>query len=529
MTIKIKVGTAGVNNLIGTAGTDALFGLGGNDILRGGTGADWLSGGTGDDILEGGAGADTLHGGAGNDTYQYKNATDAKGDVIQSFVTGDRIDFSALAAHHFIGNQQFNGVAGEIRYGDGGDFNLAYSPALSYYPTRIEIDTNGDAEADVSIQLKTKVNFIETAPDSGLLVVAPNQILTGTDAVNDPLTGGSGNDRLLGKGGNDTLIGGEGSDHLFGGAGNDILDGGYGKDVYIGGTGIDTFRFTEADGIKGDVITDFSAGDQLFINIQNFQLWGDFIGDAEFSGETGQYRFIQGSSFSGNGVGSYLSFDFDGDYQEDATIQLANFSKMLQETGAGTNKLVVATDQTFTGTGAADTKTTGNGNDMLNGLAGNDNLNGSMGNDTLNGGDGDDTLTGGSGNDTLSGGNGNDTLVGGQGSDMFTGGAGNDTFKFLSIDDLQSPVQTFYFNAQDSITDFGLTDKIDLSAIDAVSNESGNQAFTYISTNQFSGAEGELRFDFTLNYLSGDIDGDTQADFNIQVTGLPPSAINLVL
>ncbi|MDD2722803.1 MAG: hypothetical protein PHH59_02105 [Methylovulum sp.] len=533
MTIKIKVGTAGVDTLIGTAGTDALFGLAGNDILRGGGGADYLSGGLGDDILEGGAGSDTLHGGAGNDTFQYKIATDANGDKIQSFAVGDRIDFSALTAHHFIGNQQFNGVAGEIRYTDDPN-NLTNLPIdINYpYPTGIEIDANGDGEADATIFIKNTVNLVETALNSGVLIVAANQIKTGT-AAGETLTGGSGNDRLLGLGGNDYLVGGEGRDHLFGGDGNDTLDGGFGRDIFNGGAGNDIFRFTEPDGMHADVITDFSVGDQLFMNIQDFQFWGDYIGDAEFSGETGQYRLVQTPSFSLSGNYATLEFDFNGDYQEDASIQLSNFTKMLQETAAGSNRLIIATDQVFTGTGLADTKTTGNGNDMLNGLAGNDTLNGGMGNDTVNGGDGNDTLTGWTGDDTLSGGNGNDTLIGGQGSDTLIGGAGNDIFKFLALNEVQSPSQNFFYNGQDSINDFAGLDKIDLSGIDAVINENGNQAFTYIGNNQFTGVEGQLRFDngFSGAGLYGDINGDLQADFSISLNGIlsAPLAANLIL
>lgn len=536
MTIKIKVGTIGANTLIGTAGIDGLFGLAGDDVLRGGTGNDLLSGGLGNDLLEGGVGQDILHGGAGNDTFDYNNATDAIGDEIQHFTVGDRIDFSALTARHFIGNEQFNGVAGEIRYDyhrSYGDFwtSAIFSSSSFNNPTVIQIDTDGDAQADVSLMVSNQVNFVETALNSGIFIAAANQIKTGSGIV-DTLNGGSGNDRLSGLGGNDTLIGGEGNDHLFGGDGNDTLDGGFGRDVYKGSNGSDIFRFTEIDGISNDIITDFGSGDQLFINIQNFQWWGDFIGDAEFSGETGQYRLNQPDSFSGDVT--ELEFDFNGDYQTDTVIKLINFSKMLQETGAGTNRLIIAANQTFSGTAAADNKTTGSGNDILNGLGGDDTLNGGMGNDTLNGGDGNDELNGDTGDDTLIGGNGNDTLRGGQGADTLTGGAGNDIFKFQSLDEIQTPGDTIYsfYNAQDMITDFALLDKIDLSALDAIINENGKQDFTYIGAQEFSGVEGELRFEVsfgTNGYIGGDLDGDAEADFSIEVNGFIPADANLIL
>jgi Ca2+-binding RTX toxin-like protein len=155
----------------------------------------------------------------------------------------------------------------------------------------------------------------------------------------------------------------------------------------------------------------------------------------------------------------------------------------------------------------------------LSGLGGNDTLSGGVGNDSLDGGDGNDLLTGGSGNDTLSGGSGNDTLIGGQGNDMLTGGAGNDVFKFQSLSDIQSPESPFYYSYQDSITDLSTGDKIDLSGIDADINQSGDQAFTFIGSNPFSGTEGELRMDFPSASIRGDINGDGQADFSIGLTG----------
>jgi Ca2+-binding RTX toxin-like protein len=539
MTIKIKVGTAGVDTLAGLAGTDGLFGLAGNDTLRGGNGTDLLSGGLGDDLLEGGAGHDSLHGGAGNDTFEYKKASDADGDSIQDFAAGDRIDFSALAAHHFIGNEQFNGVAGEIRY----DYNAFYSDSFlssGYYdsyayintPTIIQIDNDGDGEADVFIEVKDHINFVETALNSGILKVADNQVKKGTALV-DVLKGGSGNDRLLGLGGKDTLTGGEGNDALWGGDGNDILDGGFGRDVYQGGAGNDTFRFIEPDGINSDIITDFGSGDQVFLNIPDFQLWGEFIGDSAFSGKTGQYRYalINDPTTS---IHSELQFDFDGDSAVDAVIIFTNFSKMLEETAPNSNRLVIAANVTYDGTAVADTKTTGNGNDTLNGLAGNDTLSGGMGKDTLKGGDDNDTLIGGSGDDTLIGGNGDDTLTGGQGADALTGGVGKDIFQFQSLDELQTPGEPFYsyYNAQDKITDFEAVDKINLSGVDASLYENGKQAFTFIGSNQFSGMAGELRYELSYpshGYIAGDLNGDAQPDFAIELNGVIPTSANLIL
>jgi hypothetical protein len=63
---------------------------------------------------------------------------------------------------------------------------------------------------------------------------------------------------------------------------------------------------------------------------------------------------------------------------------------------------------------------------------------------------------------------------------------------------------------RDVVTDFNATqgDKIDLSAV---------AAFAYIGSASFSDVAGQLRF--SAGILSGDVNGDGVADFEIQLTG----------
>jgi Ca2+-binding RTX toxin-like protein len=75
----------------------------------------------------------------------------------------------------------------------------------------------------------------------------------------------------------------------------------------------------------------------------------------------------------------------------------------------------LSTNQTVSGTAAADLIFGGSGNDTLSGL------------------DGNDVLTGNAGNDSLSGGNGNDTLIGGIGADILIGGTGADVFQYTNF------------------------------------------------------------------------------------------------
>ncbi|PVE22118.1 hypothetical protein DC522_22665 [Microvirga sp. KLBC 81] len=144
--------------------------------------------------------------------------------------------------------------------------------------------------------------------------------------------------------------------------------------------------------------------------------------------------------------------------------------------------------------------------------AGVENLAGSAYADSLRGNDAANVIWGGSGNDTLHGRGGNDTLSGDTGADVLFGGAGTDRFYFHSI--TQSPV-----GIGDTIRDFVRgVDRIDLRAIDANSKLSGDQAFSFIGSKAFSGQAGQLKF--SSGVLSGDLNGDRVADFQIKVSGI---------
>ena len=532
-----KLGTLNNDTIMGTNGWDLLYGLAGNDFLNGGIGNDILSGGDGNDTLVGGQGADTLNGGAGNDVFKYQTFMEANNDVINDLTALDLIDFSAItpAGRSFIGNAQFNGVAGEIRYEVVYDLNGSMNP-IGYFPTNksnirelLHIDIDGDANSDVTLLVKSGIfDFTETAAGSGLLTAAINQQLTGTVGV-DTLTGGAGNDTLYGLAGNDVLIGGEGNDRLLGGAGNDTLDGGLGEDTLTGGLGNDTFRFLNADdlitgctgpsstgyywgpGYFGDTINDFTAGDQIAFGFQGIT----YIGDALFSGVPGQYRYQQAVVNFLGVTPACIQFDFDGDGVADSnqyvTLNLPTSyplpnSVMLQETALGSNVLVFAPNKNIAGT-------------VLN-----DNLQGGNGNDTLMGLDGNDTLRGGMGGDMLDGGAGDDRLVGGAGGDTLTGGTGADTFKYNALAEFSSNISGMTHTSGmtsalgigiETITDLEVGDKIDLSAITGLT-------FVGIGSG-FTGAGNEISvcgFGLGPTYgisLTIDVNGDLVADYSLYI------------
>ena len=140
---------------------------------------------------------------------------------------------------------------------------------------------------------------------------------------------------------------------------------------------------------------------------------------------------------------------------------------------------------------------------------------GSSRSDTLTGGSARERISGLGGADTLNGAGGNDELNGGAGRDLLTGGRGADVFVFTTTGDAGNNT------SRDVIRDFSHSegDRIDLSQIDANRKVAGDQAFSFIGEAGFSGQAGELRY--VGGVLSGDVNGDAGAEFQIEVSGAP--------
>ena len=95
---------------------------------------------------------------------------------------------------------------------------------------------------------------------------------------------------------------------------------------------------------------------------------------------------------------------------------------------------------------------------------------------------------------------------------MLVGGSGKDSFIFKSAAESRG-------SSIDTIKGFVRgQDHIDLRSIDANTKVSGNQAFKFIGKAAFSGKAGELGF--SGGVLSGDLNGDKAADFQVKVAGL---------
>ncbi|MBB4152808.1 serralysin [Sphingomonas jinjuensis] len=140
------------------------------------------------------------------------------------------------------------------------------------------------------------------------------------------------------------------------------------------------------------------------------------------------------------------------------------------------------------------------------------------------GGSGNDSLIGNEVANVLRGGAGADTIDGGLGADLLYGGSGADRFVFDQLADSTS-------SARDRILDFTSgSDKIDFSAIDANPNESGDQAFTQVSS--FSGQSGQAIFAYdqgsNTTTISLDGNGDRVADLGLSVTGTVMPSLDVV-
>lgn len=172
------------------------------------------------------------------------------------------------------------------------------------------------------------------------------------------------------------------------------------------------------------------------------------------------------------------------------------------------------------------------GSDVLRGGAGNDMIYADKGNDVLRGGTGVDTVSGEDDDDLVTGGSGNDLLSGGLGADVLYGGSGADRI-YCAYDfrddgrDKQQDIIIYTSIAdstrdeRDSVYAFDVTrDLFDLSAIDADVSTAADDAFRFIGRDAFSGSAGELRAfaDGTGFILQGDINGDAQADFEVEVS-----------
>ena len=495
-----------------------------------------IIGNSGNNTLAGLAGADTLDGGAGTDTASY--AASSSG-VTVSLAAGTASGGDA---------QGDTLISIENLTGSGLNDTLEGDGANNVLNGGAGTDTVSYEHAGAAVAVSLATTAAQNTGGAGTDTLSLFENLMGS-AFDDALTGSTAANVLMGLAGNDTLNGGAGADTLIGGAGNDtyVVDNTGDVVTENANEGIDTVQasvtYTLAANVEnltlngnGNINGTGNTLDNVIVGNGGNNILAGLAGADTLDGGAGTDTASYAASSSGVTVSLAAGTASGGDAQGDTLIRIENLTGSgLNDTleGDGANNVLnggAGTDTvSYEHAGAAVTvslattaaqNTGGAGTDTLSafenltGSAFNDALTGSTAANILMGLAGNDTLNGGAGADTLIGGAGNDTLVGGSGADILTGGLDADRFVFSALAD-SAP------GTPDLITDFVHgTDIIDLSAIDANTSLSGDQAFAFGGQNANVVARSVTWFENGGNtIIQADVNGNTTADFMITLTG----------
>lgn len=270
---------------------------------------------------------------------------------------------------------------------------------------------------------------------------------------------------------------------------------------------------------EAPAITSNGGGTSAVVSVAENSASVTTVGAAEPDGTAVTYSIVGGadaSRFTINSQTGLLQFVAAPDYELPvdangdnayAVVVRASDGQLIDDQALTVTVGNVRDGNNVTGTSGADT---------ISATSTNVALRTSNEEDNVLGRDGHDNIQGMAGDDDLNGEGGNDTLIGGAGADRLTGGLGKDTFTYNSVSESTA-------TSRDLILDFSRSqgDKISLSAIDANSGLSSNQAFTFIGTSAFSNVAGQLRYETSggLTTIFGDVNGDGVADLQIQLSG----------
>jgi Ca2+-binding RTX toxin-like protein len=310
------------------------------------------------------------------------------------------------------------------------------------------------------------------------------------------------------------LTGNEFAQTLVGNAGNNALDGKAGADVMRGGAGNDIYVVD----VAGDAVTE-AAGqgtDEIRTALASYSL-ANLANVENLTGTSGSGQTLTGNAGANVLRGGAGEDQLIGGRGDDGYYVGNAGDKVSEALGEGNDRVYAAVDYKLGAGQFIEVLSTDNdGGTAARALTGNEFTNRIIGNA------GNNILDSGGGNDRLEGGNGNDRLIGGLGHDEMTGGSGADTFVFLTSRDSEYALRSDGWKVlPDLIADFTSgQDKIDLSAIDAIDGTAGNDAFTFLGTQAFTGHAGELRYEVSGGHavILADTDGNGGADFILATT-----------
>jgi Ca2+-binding RTX toxin-like protein len=482
---------------------DSIATGGGNDEVRTGGGNDVVDSGGGNDLIDGGSGDDSMTGGTGNDIYVVGSlgdvvienpgeGTDEVRTALASYVLAANVEnltATSDVAHDFRGSAGNNVITGGggsdfIRLQDGGNDTAVGGGGNDVFLFGAALTSadqvNGGSGTD---QIAIQGDYSGTAAlslGSNIVSVENIAILPG----NDTRFGDAGTnfydysltvlDSMVAAGvlltvdanrlrvGEDFTFNGsaetDGSFFIYGGGGTDLLTGGAKNDVFIFGG--------QNQWGSGDVVTGGGGIDQLALR-GNYTIT---FGAGQLVGVE-QIGMVSAQDTRYGALGSVYSYDL--------TMVDANVDSIQMTVDASP----LRTGETLKFDGSAED-------------------------------DGSFRVFGGRDDDSIVGSQNGDILAGNGGADTVTGGGGADVFRYLSASDSTA-------GAMDKILDFASgTDKIDLGRIDADTLTAGDQAFSWIGSNAFSGSAGQLRaYQDGANWVvQGDTDGNGSADFVVMLS-----------
>ena len=123
-----------------------------NDEIAGDAFANFLSGEDGDDMIEGGGGADILEGGNGADVFIYGSLTDSGlGSLMRDVILDFQADGTDSIDIGFLVTGTFSYVGDEsVAFSSSGNTQARFNSETKI----LEIDADGDAQADMEIEMQ---------------------------------------------------------------------------------------------------------------------------------------------------------------------------------------------------------------------------------------------------------------------------------------------------------------------------------------------------------------------------------------